>query len=152
MISHFDVGHEPAFKKERDRTYVLRWPGRLPSIWWLAGLIAILSLNGKPAYGHTPDIAQDANSWVQEHLLNPDAHPPFSFVFGRQASEPLLKAWPRTTASKQLGGGRTEHTIIWVDPKTRLRIHFSAVTYADSPVVEWNINFSNDGKEIFYWS
>jgi alpha-galactosidase len=146
MIVHFEVDHEPAFKKERARKCVLRRLCCMQSIWWLAGLIAILFLNGKPAYAHTPNSAQDANSWVQEYLLNPAAHPPFSFVYGRQASEPLLKAWPRTTASKQLGGGRTEHTIIWTDPRTRLRVHFSAVTNADSPVVEWNIHFANDGN------
>ena len=125
---------------------MLRWSCRMQSIFWLAGLIALLTLNGKPAYGHTQDSAQEINSWVQEHLLNPESRPPFSFVYGRHASEALLKEWPRTTASKQLDGGRTEHTIVWTDPKTHLRVHFSTVTYADSHVVEWNIHFANDGN------
>ena len=90
--------------------------------------------------------AQEINSWVQEHLLNPESRPPFSFVYGRHASESLLKEWPRTTVTKQLDSNRTEHTVVWTDPKTHLRVHFSAVVYADSHVVEWNIHFANDGN------
>ena len=104
-------------KQCKSRRDILRWPCRMRSIFWLAGLIALLTLSGKPAYGRTQDGAQEINSWVQEHLLNPESRPPFSFVYGRQASEALLKEWPRTTAIKQLDGGRTEQTVIWTDPE-----------------------------------
>jgi alpha-galactosidase len=145
MIPHYSVDHRLTLEKVRSRKDMLRWSRRTQSLYWLA-LMALLTLCGRLAYGSKPDSEQETNSWVQEHLLNPDSRPPFSFVYGRQASEPLLKAWPRTTASKQLDGGRTEHTITWTDPKTHLRVHFSAVTYADSPAVEWTIHFANDGN------
>jgi alpha-galactosidase len=146
MISRFDIDHKPKLETARSRRHILRWSYRIQSIYWLVALIAILSFSWKPAFGRTLDSSQDTNAWMQEHLLNPKARPPFSFIYGRQASEPLLKAWPRTTASKQLDGVRTEHTIVWIDPKTHLRVRFSAVTYADSPAVEWTIHFANDGN------
>ena len=146
MISHFYVAHRPKLETARSRRHILRWSCGIHSIYWFVALIAILSFSWKPAFGRTLDSSQDTNAWVQEHLLNPKARPPFSFVYGRQASESLLKVWPRTTASKQLDGGRTEHTIVWTDPKTHLRVRFSAVTYVDSPAVEWTIHFANDGN------
>ncbi len=146
MISHFDADHGPHLKNAASRRRLFRWQCSPQSILWLAGLIALLTLNGKPAYGRTPENQQETNSWVKEHLLNPESRPPFSFVYGRQTSASLLKAWPRTTASKQLDGSRTEHTVAWTDPKTHLSVLYSAVTYANSPVVEWTIHFANDGN------
>ena len=103
---------------------MLRWPCRMQSIFRLAGLIALLALSGNPAFGRTTDSAQETTSWVQEHLLNPESRPPFSFVYGRHASDSLLKEWPRTTVTKQLDSGRTEHTVVWTDPKTHLLFTF----------------------------
>ena len=146
MIPHFDVAHGFHLKNANARSRVHQWPCRMKSTFWITGLIALLTLSGKPAYGGTPDSAQEINSWVQEHLLNPEARPPFSFVYGRHASESLLKEWPRNTATKQLDSNRTEHTVVWTDPKTHLRLQLSTLVYADSHVVEWNIHFTNDGK------
>ena len=125
---------------------MLRWFSRMQSAFWLTGLIALLTLNVTSAYGGTPDSAKETDSWIQEHLLNPESRPPFSFIYGRHPSESLLKEWPKTAVSKQIEGGRTEHVIVWTDPKTHLRVHFSAVTYTDSHVVDWNIHFANDGS------
>jgi len=33
------------------------------------------------------------NQWLQEHLLNDKAQLPFSFLYDRQGSSTLLKAW-----------------------------------------------------------
>jgi alpha-galactosidase len=128
------------------RKHLLQWPSRIQPIFLLSGLIALLTLSARPAYGRSPDGAQENNSWAQENLLSPDSRPPFSFVYGRHASESLLKEWPKTTTSKQLDGDRTEHTVVWTDPKTHLRVRFSSVVFAETHVVEWNIHFANDGN------
>jgi hypothetical protein len=146
MILHFDGDHEFLLQNANLRKHMLRWPSRMQSIFRLAGLVTLLSLSGNLAFGRTPESAQETTSWVQEHLLNPESRPPFSFVYGRDASESLLKEWPRTTATKQLDSNRTEHTVVWTDPKTHLRVHLSAVVYADSQVVELNLLFANDGN------
>jgi alpha-galactosidase len=105
---------------------------------WLA--VAILVCFARTAR------ADQNNPWLQEHLLNSKSPLPFSFVYGRQSSEALLKAWPETAAIRQLDAGRTEHTLVWTDPKTGLQVRLTAVEYAGSPVVEWTEYFRNDGK------
>ena len=90
--------------------------------------------------------AHQPNRWLNEHLLSESALPPFSFAYDRQGSSVLLKAWPRKTETKQLDDGRTEHVVIWSDPKTGLQVRVRALESADSPVVEWTAYFKNDGK------
>jgi hypothetical protein len=51
------------------------------------------------------------NQWLQEHLLNDKAQLPFSFLYDRQGSSTLLKAWPKKTETKQLDSGRTQHIV-----------------------------------------
>ena len=46
--------------------------------------------------------------------------PPFSFVYGGQASAALLKEWKCERASRQLDEHRTERTSTWTDPGTFL--------------------------------
>ncbi len=116
------------------RRVVLSWRSRT----WLA--VATLAL-----FAPTPNEAQ-ANPWVQKHLLDADSQLPFSFVYGRQSSEQLLKAWPEKTTTRALDGNRTEHTLVWTDPKTGLQVRVVALDYTGSPVVEWTEYFRNDGK------
>ena len=89
---------------------------------------------------------QQGNPWLKEHLLNADSQLPFSFIYGRQASDGLLKIWPKKTQSKRLDSVRTQHILLWTDPKTGLQVRLEAVEYANSPVVEWTAYFKNDGK------
>jgi alpha-galactosidase len=91
------------------------------------------------------DLHQD-NEWLKEHLLNGQAQMPFSFVYGRVASSALLKVWPKKTETKQLDSARTEHIVLWIDPKTGLQFRIEAVEFANSRVVEWRAYFRNDGK------
>jgi alpha-galactosidase len=86
------------------------------------------------------------NQWLNEHLLSEGSQPPFSFAYDRQGSSALLKVWPKKTETRQLDDGRTEHIVIWTDPKTGLQVRVRALDSADSPVVEWTAYFKNDGK------
>jgi alpha-galactosidase len=109
---------------------------------WLA--VAVLGLFAHNA--EAGQVVKPESTWLQEHLLNSKSQLPFSFVYGRQSSEALLKAWPETTALRQLDAGRTEHTLAWTDPKTGLQVRLTAVEYPGSPVVEWTEYFRNEGK------
>ena len=86
------------------------------------------------------------NQWLQEHLLNDKAQLPFSFLYDRQGSSTLLKAWPKKTETKQLDSVRTQHIVSWADPKTGLQVRLEALEFANSPVVEWTAYFKNEGK------
>ncbi len=93
-----------------------------------------------------PGDAHRANGWLNEHLLSEKAQLPFSFAYDRQGSSVLLRTWPKTTESKQLDGGRSEHIVRWADPKTGLQVRVEALEFADSPVLEWTVYFKNDGQ------
>ncbi len=86
------------------------------------------------------------SQWLKEHLLNDDAQPPVSFVYGREGSGALLKTWPKKTETRQLDDARTEYIVVWTDPKTGLQFRVEALEFANSPVVEWTAYFKNDGK------
>jgi len=90
--------------------------------------------------------ARQPNQWLNEHLLSEQSQPPFSFVYDRQGSSALLKAWPRKIETRQLDAGRTEYIVRWTDPKTGLQVRVEALEFADSPLVEWTVHFKNDGK------
>jgi alpha-galactosidase len=92
------------------------------------------------------DSSRQPNRWLNEHLLSEQSQPPFSFVYDRQGSSALLKAWPRKIETKQLDAGRTEHIVRWIDPKTNLQVRVEALEFAGSPLVEWTVYFKNDGK------
>lgn len=87
------------------------------------------------------------NQWLNEHLLSETAQPPFSFAYDRQGSSVLLKAWPKKIETHELDGGRTEHVLLWTDPKTGLQVRVRALEFANSPVVEWTAYFKNEGKD-----
>jgi alpha-galactosidase len=87
------------------------------------------------------------NQWLNEHLLSETAQPPFSFAYDRQGSSVLLKTWPKKTEAHELDGGRTEHVLLWTDPKTGLQVRVRALEFANSPVVEWTAYFKNEGKD-----
>jgi alpha-galactosidase len=91
------------------------------------------------------DNRQD-NQWLKEHLLNDKAQLPFSFVYDKQGSGDLLKAWSKKVETKQLDNIRTQHTVIWTDPKTGFQVRLEALEFANSAVVEWTAYFKNEGK------
>ena len=93
-----------------------------------------------------PDDMRQKNQWVEEHLLDAKPKLPFSFVYGKQASNTLLAAWPKKTETKQLDSARTQRTFVWDDPKSGLEVRLAVVDYAEFPVVEWTTYFKNGGK------
>src|SRR5580692_1152845 len=129
----------------RPATAPNRAMGRQTAKWLVVAILGLIAHTAKAGQVANPG-AGGNNSWLQEHLLNSKSQLPFSFVYGRQSSGALLKAWPETTALRQLDAGRTEHTLVWTDPKTGLQVRLTAVEYAGSPVVEWTEYFRNDGK------
>jgi alpha-galactosidase len=131
-----------------------RWPEYAPIrrqqiVQFLArATLAVLLITkcATAAAWNQPDHLHQDNQWFKEHLLNDNSLPPFSFAYDRQASSVLLKAWPKKTETKQLDGVRTEHSVVWTDPKSGLQVRVEAVEFANSPVVEWTVHFKNDGK------
>lgn len=83
--------------------------------------------------------------WIAGHLLNPNARPPFSFVFGGVCSDTVLAAWQRSTEDKTLDKNRTQHALVWTDQKAGLKVRCVAIEYADFPVVEWTVYVRNTG-------
>jgi alpha-galactosidase len=114
--------------------------------------LAALGLSLLSGYGTATALDRQSgtehrNPWLEEHLLSEAAQPPFSFVYDRQGSSSLLKAWPRKTGTRQLDDGRTEHVVVWTDPRTGLQVSIRALEFANSHVVEWTAYFKNGGKE-----
>jgi alpha-galactosidase len=134
-------------KHTQGRKYGLAWTARAV----LAGLM-LVAANGAtgaekaaPAESPKNEEMKMKNQWVQEHLADAKAKWPFSFVYDGKASEALLSEWPKKAESKRLDANRTQHTLIWTDPKTRLEVRCVAVDYADYPAVEWTVYFKNTG-------
>lgn len=109
------------------------------------GVLLIAKCATAAAFNQPDQLPQD-NQWMKEHLLNDNSQPPFSFAYDRQGSSVLLKAWPKKTETKHLDGVRTEHSVVWTDPKSGLQVRVEALEFANSPVVEWTVHFKNDGK------
>jgi alpha-galactosidase len=85
------------------------------------------------------------NQWVQEHLTDAKAKPPFSFVYDGKASDGLLTEWSKKVESGKVDANRSQRTMTWTDPKTGLEVRCVAVEYADYPAVEWTVWFKNTG-------
>ena len=99
----------------------------------------------KAAAMDQPSETRQENQWLKQHLLDDKAPPPISFAYERQGSNTLLKAWPRKIETRQLDRTRTEHIVLWSDPKTGLQVRLRALEFANSPVVEWTAYFKNNG-------
>ena len=94
-------------------------------------------------------IASDAPSdsgWLKQQLLSDEAHPPFSFVYGRQSSNSLFANWRKETETKRLDAARTEYSRRWTDPKTGLQFRVEVIEFSESHVVEWTAYFKNNGN------
>ena len=113
----------------------------------IAGMVLVLTLT-LTAAAESPknEEMKMKNQWVQAHLTDAKANPPLSFVYDGKASEALLAEWPKKLESKKLDANRTQHTMTWTDPKTRLEIRCVATDYSDFPAVEWLLHFANTGK------
>jgi alpha-galactosidase len=66
-------------------------------------------------------------------------------VYDGKASADLLPGWKREHATRKLDDQRTEHTLVWNDPKTGLQVRCVMIEYQDFPTVEWTMHFKNTG-------
>jgi alpha-galactosidase len=71
---------------------------------------------------------------------------PFSFRYGDQPSRELLKRWESKRSVRQVDEERTERTLTFTDPKTRLAVRCVSIEYHDFPTVEWTLYFKNTGN------
>ncbi len=71
---------------------------------------------------------------------------PFSFTYDGKPSKDLLTGWELKRASRKLDDARTEHTLAWSDPQTKLSVRCVGVEYHDFPTVEWTLHFKNEGN------
>ncbi|MGA3107713.1 MAG: hypothetical protein ABSD53_24785, partial [Terriglobales bacterium] len=123
-----------------------RCPVALRLILSVAIITACVSGIAQQAPVDQPHDFPQGGQWLKQHLLDDQAQPPVSFAYDRQGSSALLKTWTKKTESKHLDNVRTEHIVVWSDPKTGLQFRIDAMEFANSPVVEWTAYFKNDGK------
>ena len=97
---------------------------------------------GTAAVASKPEEIQRRSAWLKERFLDAKPQLPFSFIYDGKKSEELLAAWPKKTTTKKLDECRTQHTLVWTDPKTGLKIRCTAVEYADLPAVEWVLHLT----------
>ncbi|MBQ7525259.1 MAG: alpha-galactosidase [Abditibacteriota bacterium] len=71
---------------------------------------------------------------------------PFSFVYDGKSSKDLLKGWKCKESTKAVSATKTERTVTYKDPATKLEVKCVATHFADSPVIEWTVWFENKGK------
>ena len=116
----------------------------------LAAAILVVSLSSaSSAVSPMPDEMAEARGWVAarfESVPEPQkAAPPFSFTYAGKPSAELLKTWDLKRQKRRLDDQRTEHTVVYTDPKTGLAVRSVAVEYHDFPTVEWTLYFKNTG-------
>jgi alpha-galactosidase len=112
--------------------------------------IALLLMAGAGGRSRAAQDAQDdAQGWIDTTLGavgKRDAaapRPPFSFVYGGQPSETLLRSWRFGRTGRKLDASRLQETLSWTDPRTGLVVTCVAVAYRDFPAVEWTVAFTN---------
>jgi alpha-galactosidase len=71
----------------------------------------------------------------------------FAFTYDGIPSSEFLASWKLERAQRQLDALRTEHTLIYTDPKTGLSVRCVGIAYRDFPTVEWTLYFKNGGSQ-----
>ncbi len=89
--------------------------------------------------------------WLGDLPVGAPARPftsaePFSFTYGGKPSGELLRKWGRSLTVKPLDNQRTQYTITFHDPDTRLVVQWIGVEYHNFPTVEWTLYFENTGS------
>ena len=78
------------------------------------------------------------------------AEPPFSFSYDGRPSSELLDSWETQRLKRRVDdtrhGTRSEHTLTFTDPQTRLEVRCVCIEYHDFPTVEWTLHFRNGGE------
>ena len=71
--------------------------------------------------------------------------PPFSFIYGGQASGEFLKTWDLERTEEKIDEYRTQQTLTYTDAKTGLEVRCVVVVWKDYPTIEWTVYFKNEG-------
>lgn len=87
----------------------------------------------------------ERNRWAAEQLGPGRSSLPFAFVYGGAPGAALLADWAIQEESQPLDDRRTQQTVTWRDDATGLAVRWVTVSYADFPVVEWTVYFTNSG-------
>lgn len=96
---------------------------------------------------YSPQDAQaTARAWIEANIGADSSLIPFSFKYEGQSSATLLPQWQRTFSAQQLDENRTQRTVTYTDPSTKLKVECVAVEYKDFPTVEWTLYFTNTGS------
>jgi alpha-galactosidase len=92
-----------------------------------------------------------ADRWVAAHFGEGEEAKPlapfFSFNYGGKPSAELLKSWTLKRETRSLDENRTEHTLTYTDPETKLTVRCVSIVYRDFPNVEWTVYFKNAGDK-----
>jgi alpha-galactosidase len=105
----------------------------------------------KAAVTPTAEEMAQARGWMAARFEDvPEAKttgPFFSFIYDGKPSAELLKTWEIKRSSQKLDDWRTQHTLTYTDPKTKLELRCVGVEYRDYPTVEWALYFKNGGEK-----
>ena len=113
---------------------------------WSVAAALLLCLTS-PTWAVSPNTEEltAARRWLSEHLSGNTTALPFSFTFDGKPSSELLKNWQLLRSSRKLDDRRTQHTLKFTDPKSRVELRCEAVEFHDFPTVEWTLFFRNAG-------
>ena len=106
-------------------------------------LLACAGSNPAWAADPTPAELAEAHQWASEHIGAASQALPFSFAYDGRPARGLLGSWARKIERQNLDSRRTQHRLIFFEPKTGLEVSCVAVEYADFPAVEWTVYFTN---------
>ena len=117
----------------------------------VVAVLWIVSAQSAVAVSPTPAELAEARQWVAANWENrpesKDQKRFFSFVYDGKPSAELLVTWKLERASRPLDNQRTEHTLVYTDPKTGLELRCVGVEFRDFPAVEWTLYFKNTGDK-----
>jgi alpha-galactosidase len=115
--------------------------------------MALLILSAKMALAVSPtaDELATAHNWMTARFAGDEkaklTEPFFSFTYDGKPSSDLLKTWELKRVGRKLDDNRTEHTLVYADPKTGLIVRCVGIEYLDYPCVEWTLYFKNTSDQ-----
>ena len=118
----------------------------------IAGLfLAHLVLLGAAAAAQTGNWAActdraSQQAWIDHHLGDKAVEPFFSMLYDGKPVAETMRTWHRTYEVRSLDEHRTQITVTWRDPTTKLAVRCEAVEFRDFPAVEWTLHLTNEGQ------
>lgn len=107
-------------------------------------LFLIATANWTWAFAPLPEETAQARQWVADYFEG-NAPPFFSFQLEGRSSAELLAGWEVTRGARPLDANRTEYTVTYCDPASKLTVQCVGIAYSDFPTVEWTLYFKNQG-------